>query len=72
MEVAEKPWFGNFDVLGATESDAFLQEGALGRKTQLAGSTGWWLVYNHPCFGNQNGNPGLHAWNELLPSTLMT
>lgn len=42
MEVAEKPWFGNFDVLGATESDAFLQEGALGRKNATRGLD--WMV----------------------------
>jgi hypothetical protein len=34
MEVAEKPWFGDFDVLGWAESDAFLEEGAIARKNR--------------------------------------
>ena len=41
MEVAEKPWFGDFDVFGGAESDAFLEERRPpAKKTQLAGSTG--------------------------------
>jgi hypothetical protein len=58
MEVAEKPWFGDLMFLRGSESDASRRKGVFApKKTQLAGWTGWWLLYNHPCLGTQNGNP---------------
>jgi hypothetical protein len=42
MEVAERPRFGDFDVLGWEESDAFPEERRfIAKEMQLAGSTGW-------------------------------
>jgi hypothetical protein len=42
MEVTEKPCFGDFDILGGAESDAFPEERWLRpQKMQPHGSTGW-------------------------------
>jgi hypothetical protein len=63
MEVAEKPGFGDFDVLVRRKVTLSRRTGTFARKPmQLAGSTGCRLVYNCPCLGTQNRNPGLNAF----------